>query len=49
MSWRTLERWGLARRKDDGFLRVEIVTQPPLAVTQHGPCGVRVDGLEARA
>jgi len=44
MSWRTLSRWRSERR--GGFKKVEVAVETKKTVTVHGPCGVRVDGLD---
>ena len=50
IAWRTLSRWCQEEPGDEpSFHRVELVEQaaPPTAtLCLHGPCGVRVEGLD---
>ena len=45
IPWQTLQRWS-ADPVESAFKPVELVEEAPSGLVVHGPCGLRVEGLD---
>lgn len=46
ISWKTLARWLSIRKPSPKFQPVQVVASAKRDVVVHGPCGVRIEGLD---